>query len=103
MLFKFSLVALISSAVMARAFAPNAIERANLAQVITSCVKPQTAALTFDDVCLIGLLLFFSNMFLISFVHRRAPTYISTCVQSSFRQLLLQILLTYIFIITGHI
>jgi peptidoglycan/xylan/chitin deacetylase (PgdA/CDA1 family) len=51
MLFKFSLVAVISSAVimMVRAAPPNITERANLAQVITSCVKPQTAALTFDD------------------------------------------------------
>jgi len=51
MLFKISLVAMISSALMvcASATVPNVTERASLAQVITSCVKPQTAALTFDD------------------------------------------------------
>ncbi|KAH9014780.1 carbohydrate esterase family 4 protein [Lactarius hengduanensis] len=51
MLFKFSLVAMISSGLLvcASATAANITERASLAQVITSCVKPKTAALTFDD------------------------------------------------------
>jgi peptidoglycan/xylan/chitin deacetylase (PgdA/CDA1 family) len=52
MLFKLSIAALISSALMVHASSDNLNERASstpLAQVITSCVKPQMAALTFDD------------------------------------------------------
>jgi hypothetical protein len=50
MLFKLSTaVALITSTALVQAFPANLTERAPLAQVITKCTVPNTAALTFDD------------------------------------------------------
>ena len=57
MLFKVLLVAAISSVLTVQASPVKLAGRASLAQVITSCTKPQTAALTFDDVCPIPLFL----------------------------------------------